>query len=409
MHARSEAEELPPRSTPDFHLSKVAIVVMATACATSVANIYYNQPLLRDFAGYFGESITRAGMVATAAQVGYGAGILVFVPLGDTHERKRIILWLIYSCMALSALAALAPTLSLLVFLQFLVGATAVSTQVLIPLAVDFSTPSERGRIVGSLMAGLLAGLLLARTVSGFIGDHLGWRAVFWIAAVLMLATGLMLQGLLPSCPPAQRVPYSRLLRSLGELVLTQPVLRRASLVSASSFAGFSAFWAVLSFLMLDRFHRGATETGLFGLIGLAGALCAPSAGRLADRIGSGRTLLITLLLSVLAFFTMWVWLTIPGLIVGVLLLDLGVQSTQVAAQSEAISLIPEARNRLNTVYMVSRFGGGALGSAVGAYTYARWGWPGACLACIGLSGIALMAQLRSLGAVRAASPEFES
>ncbi len=391
LHMPPTTAEVIPAHEPPVQLSRTAVFVMAAACATSVANIYYNQPLLQDYADYFHQSITRAGFVATAAQVGYGAGLLIFIPLGDTKERRTIVLSLAYACVVLSGLMALAPSLPILIALQFLVGLCAVSPQLLIPLAVDLSAPSERGRIVGAMMAGLLTGLLLARTVSGLVGDHLGWRAMCWIAAAVMLLTALVLQALLPVRPPTQHLPYSALMRSLWSLARTQPLLRTASAISALSFAAFCAFWAVLSFLMRDRFHLGASAAGMFGLVGLAGAMCAPLAGRLSDRRGSAFTLTLAVVLSVLAFFQMWAFLSIAGLIIGVLLLDLGAQSTQVAAQSQAISLIPEARSRLNTVYMVSRFAGGAMGSAAGAFTYARWAWQGTCILCIAFLAVALL------------------
>lgn len=364
-------------------ISRATTFVMAAACAASVANIYYNQPLLNAFAHNFGKTVTQTGLVATAAQVGYGAGLLGFVPLGDILPRKKIVVGLAYCCMALLALTALSHSLSMLIMLQFLVGLTAVSPQLLIPLAVDLTQPSERGRVVGVMMAGLLSGLLLARTVAGFVADTLGWQAMFWIAAILMLITGVTLQAMLPYRPATQHIPYSALMRSLWALVKRYPVLRSASLLSALSFASFCAFWAVLSFLMSDHFHMGATQTGSFGLVGLAGALCAPLAGRLTDRRGAAFTITIATLISAVAFIEMYLWLSVAGLILGVVLLDLGVQSTQVAAQAEVISLAPDARNRLNTVYMVCRFAGGAAGSAAGTIAYAHTGWTGTCVFCV--------------------------
>jgi predicted MFS family arabinose efflux permease len=371
----------PPQRTAV--LSRATSFAMACACATSVANVYYNQPLLSAFAKTFHTSVAQAGLVATAAQVGYAAGLLGFVPLGDVHPRKKIVVGLACCCMTLLALTASSRSLSMLVFLQFLVGVTAVSPQLLIPLAVELVGPDERGRIVGYMMAGLLTGLLLARTVSGFVADTWGWAAMFWIAAGLMLITALALQFLLPSRPAPQQLPYMTLIRSLWMLVCRYPALRSASLLSALSFASFCGFWAVLSFLMKDQFQLGATQTGYFGVVGLAGALCAPLAGRLSDRRGAVLTIAVAIVVSITAFVGMYLWLTMTGLVLGVILLDLGVQSTQVAAQVEVISLAPEARNRLNTVYMVSRFVGGAAGSAAGTVAYAHSGWEGTCFFCI--------------------------
>jgi predicted MFS family arabinose efflux permease len=381
---------------PTQPLPMLTLVVMAAACGSAAANIYYNQPLLSDFAAYFHTTTEHAGMVATAAQVGYGLGVLFFVPLGDLLERRRVLLTLAYACTLLLVGTALAPSLWLLVAAQLLVGITAMSSQLLIPLAVDLSPPAQRGRVVGILMAGLLAGLLLARTLGGIVGDHLGWRAMYWLAAGVMLINGVVLQWMLPRRAPTRRLSYARLMRSLADLFRSQPVLRTASFISATSFGAFCAFWAVLSFLMRDRFGRGATEAGLFGIVGLAGAMFAPMAGKLSDRRGPAFTLTIAMLISLVAFAQMWVWGSIAGLVVGVLLLDLGVQSTQVAAQSEVMALVPDARSRLNTIYMVARFVGGAAGSALGTAAYARAGWGGTCAVSILMLAMGTAAHLLS-------------
>lgn len=383
-------------------LPQALVWLMAVSCAVAVANVYYNQPLLHEFARYFHTSIQSAGFVATAAQVGYGVGLLFFVPLGDVLERRKVILCLSYACTILLTLGAVSTSFPLLVLAQFLIGATAVNAQLLIPLAVEMSRPDRRGHTVGSLMAGLLSGLLLARTASGYLGDRFGWRAVFWIAAGLMFLSAIALQKMLPSRPPSLKISYPKLMQSLWHLACNQPRLRAPSLIGALSFAAFCAFWAVLSFFMEQRHHLGATQTGLFGLVGLAGAMCAPLAGRLSDRKGPAFTITLALVLCIVAFVWMWIYGSIPGLIVGVLLLDLGVQSLQVAAQSEVMALIPEARNRLNTIYMVSRFGGGAMGSTIGTWAYANHGWSGTSLICIGLLVLAALVHL----ALRRALPK---
>ena len=373
----AEADIVPPHPCPA--LPEWVLYVMAAACGTAAANIYYNQPLLNDFAKQFHVDAGQACLVATASQVGYGLGMLFFVPLGDLLERRRVVLTLTYTCVALLIVTAFAPTLTTLIVAQLLVGVTAMSAQLLIPLAVDLTPAERRGHTVGVLMAGLLCGLLLARTLGGIVGDHFGWRAMFGLAAAIMLVTGIVLQLTLPHRPPSVSMRYTALMRSLIDLIRTQPTLRRSSFVSGCSFGAFVAFWTVLSFLMQDKFNRGATEAGLFGIVGLAGALAAPLAGKLSDRRGPDFTQTVAMLLSIASFALMAGWVTIPGLIVGVLLLDLGVQSVQVAAQSEVMALVPEARSRLNTVYMVSRFIGGAIGSAAGAFSYTHYGWTGAC------------------------------
>ena len=372
---------------------------MATACGVSVANIYYNQPLLGDFAAYFHVTAGRAGFIAMAAQVGYGLGLLFFVPLGDLLERRRLILILTFSSALFLVVADLSPTWSVLVMAQLLIGISAVSAQVLIPLAADLVSADQRGKLVGALMSGLLCGLLLGRVISGVVADIFGWRAVYGGAAFAMLALGAGLRSGLPHRPATGNLNYGQLMVSMLHLLRTQSPLRYASVASALSFAGFSAFWTTLSFLMAGRFHLGASAAGMFGIIGLAGAAGAPWAGKLADRKGYSFTIGLALLLCTASFVVMGLWPTLPGLIIGVLLMDLGVQSVQVAAQARVISLLPDARSRLNTVYMVARFGGGAVGSILGAWAWSWAAWPGVCSFCLGLTLAALA--IHYLGIIR--------
>ena len=366
----------------DPPLARSTLWVMSAACGVTVSNIYANQPLLNDFAAAFGAKATAAAAVATAAQVGYGTGILFLVPLGDLVERRRLVLVLTWTCAVLLVGMACAPTLAVLIGLQLLVGVSAVSSQILIPLGIDLTPPHRRGDTVGSLMAGLLAGILLARTAAGFLGDTVGWRFTYAVLAVAMGGLGFVLLAHLPHRRPSLRMPYPRLMRSLLELSRAHPPLWTASAVSGLSFAGFTAFWTTLSFLMHDHFGRGATEAGLFGVVGLAGAAAAPLAGRLSDARGPAFTVAVSLAASGVAFAVMGVHVTIASLIVGVLLMDLGVQSIQVAEQSLVMALDPSARSRINTVYMVVRFVGGAGGSVLGAAAWTRFGWAGVCVVC---------------------------
>jgi predicted MFS family arabinose efflux permease len=305
-------------------------------------------------------------------------------------ERRRLIVFMINGCAACLVAAGLAPNLPFLIIAQLLVGLSAISAQILIPLAVEMTPPKERGRLVGAIMSGVLCGILLGRVVAGFISDLCGWRTVYFAAAGSMLALGFILRSRLPHRIPSVSMSYGRLMHSMLALGRTQPALWGPALVSALSFAGFSAFWTTLSFFLADRFHLGASEAGLFGIIGLIGAAGAPWAGTLSDRKGFGFTITLSLGLSAVAFAAMDVWRTIAGLIVGVLLMDLGVQAIQVAAQASVISLLPEARSRLNTLYMVARFGGGAAGSAAGALAWSMGKWPGVCGFCLALTLVSL-------------------
>ena len=372
-------------------LPRATLWVMAAACGATVANAYYNQPLLGDFAKYFHRPAASAAMVATAAQIGYGVGLFFLVPLGDLVERRRLILIMTAGCAALLAGMAAAPTLAALILLQLLVGIAACGSQILIPLGIDLTPPDRRGDTVGTLMAGLLVGILLARTAAGFLGDAVGWRWTYAAAAGVMVVDGVVLLATLPHRPPLLRLSYPRLLHSMLHLLREHPSLWTASAVSALSFAGFTAFWTTLSFLMAARFGAGAAAAGSFGIVGVAGALAAPLVGRLSDKRGPGFTVNLALLASAAAFVLMGAWVTIAGLVIGVLLMDLGVQSIQVAEQSLVMALAPTARSRVNTLYMVARFMGGAAGSMLGALAWSRFGWVGVCGVCLIMLALAAM------------------
>jgi predicted MFS family arabinose efflux permease len=382
--ANSTSSSLPERT----------LWLMALACGISVANICYNQPLLGNFAEYFHTTPAQVGWVSMATQIGYGLGLLFFLPLGDLIERRTIVLALSYACTVSLIGTALAPSLGWLVLSNLLIGLTAMSAQILIPLAVELAPAGRQGRTVGVMMTGLLGGILLARTLAGFVGEAFGWRSMYWLAAGLMIVLVSFLKKGLPFRPPVVKLKYGQLMGSLWQVFKTQPKLWRSFAVSALTFATFTAFWTTLAFLMIEQFKQGATETGLFGIVGLVGALAAPYAGKFADKRGVTLTVSLALSVTALAFGLMWVWVTIPVLIIGVLLMDVGVQTMQVAEQGKVITLLPEARSRLNTIYMVTRFIGGAAGSLIGAFAWSHGGWPAVCASSIALIGASALIHL---------------
>lgn len=375
-------------------LAGSTLVVMSIACGVSAANIIYNQPLLGDFARDFRTDAGTAGQVSTASQVGYGLGLLFLLPLGDLVNRRRLVLLLTLGCAGLMAGTAFAASMGTLIVLHLFIGVTAMSAQILIPLAVEMSPAEKRGHTVGILMTGLLGGILLARTLSGFFSDHFGWRAMFGLAAGMMVVLAALLAAKLPHRPPSASMSYRELMRSLFVLVKTKRGIRPSTLVSALTFGSFSVFWTSLSFLMEERFHRGASEAGLFGVVGLIGALGAPLAGKISDTLGSRFLIGASLVLCIASFLLMGALVTIPMLVVGVLLLDLGVQAVQVAEQSKVIALAPEARSRVNALYMVGRFIGGAFGCFAGAYAWTHGGWTAVCAVGSGMSLLALFIHL---------------
>jgi predicted MFS family arabinose efflux permease len=366
--------------------------VMALACGIAVANIYYAQPLLDTLARYFGVGQGSAGIIITMTQLGYAAGLILLVPLGDLLERRRLITAMsLVTALSLAGIA-LSPTIEVFILTALATGVTAVVAQVLVPFAAHMASDAERGRVVGRVMTGLLLGILLARVVSGAITDLFGWRAVYWIAAGIMVLQALMLARLLPKEPPQSRMHYSRLLLSVLTLMREEPLLRRRIFYGALGFAAFSAFWTTIPFLLAQApYHYPDSMIGLFGLLGVAGALCANLAGNLHDR-GHSRsgTVLFQAMIGI-SFVLMAVFAhSLTAIIVGIILLDLGVQGNQILNQSAIYQIRPDARSRITTAYMTCYFLGGAAGSAGAAYLYQFAGWTGACAlgAMLGLIGV---------------------
>ena len=316
----------------------------------------------------------------------------MIVPLGDFFNRRNLIVVALLG-VTISLLAmAFAPSILFLAVASFIVGITTVVPQVIVPLAASLAHPHERGRVVGAIMSGLLIGILLARTVSGFIGAAFGWRTMYWVGAILMVVLALALRLLLPGEQRRPHVRYLELLRSLWELLRTEPVVREVSVFGGLMFGAFSVFWVTLVFFLgTPPYHYGSEVAGLFGLVGVVGAVAASTVGTLSDRMNPRIItgfMLAAVLLSFLAFWLTGYWLW--GLIIGVILLDLGTQGTHISNQARIYALNPAARSRLNTLYMVFYFIGGSLGSILGAYGWSIARWNGVCLVGILMVVVAL-------------------
>lgn len=388
----------PSRPTPN--LGRGFLFLLSVASAATVANLFYNQPLLAQIAAQLHVSPQAVGFVPSLCQVGYAVGLLLVVPLGDSLERRRIVLTLnVLVTFALLA-TALATNLPLLLLASLAVGATTIIPQLLIPFAAGLVPPSERGRVVGSIQGGLLIGVLLSRTISGWVGEHFGWRAMFVIAAGLMVLLWAVLFRLLPPQPPAAPTPYLPLLKSLWTLWREEPVIRLHATLGALTFAGFGAFWATLA-LQLDALpqHFGPGVAGTFGLVGVVGASVAPLVGRFADRTADRRIQIVGISAVLVAFAVFWVGgRSLLGLALGVVLLDFGAQANHVANQSRIFSLRTEAHSRVNTLYMTTYIAGGALGSYLGAVAFGRGGWHGVCAVGIGAALLGLLRVAVPLG-----------
>lgn len=354
---------------------------MAVASGIAVANLYYIQPLLADIGRAFGASPSAMGVIVMLGQFGFAIGVLLFVPLGDISDRRRMIL-LMLTGAALSLMGvAIATTYGRLGAAIFFVGLFSVSPQMFVPFAAHLAAPARRGTAVGTVMSGLVIGILVSRTASGYLGNAFGWRAMYWMASVVTLGLAIVTWLSLPQSTGSVRLSYGRLLGSMWQLIRSEPVLRESALVAAMLFGAFSAFWSMLAFrLETPPLHYGSQVAGLFGIVGIAGAAAAPIAGRLADRLNPRVNVRVALFATVFAFVLLAAaGHTIAGLVAGIIVLDAGVQAGHVTNQWRIFNLLPEARNRLNTVYMVSFFLGGAAGSVLAANAWQRWGWPGVC------------------------------
>ncbi|MDW3688538.1 MFS transporter [Cupriavidus sp. CV2] len=385
------------RSTPSNRSLRRLLRILSVIAGVAIANIYYNQPLLDSIRRTFPRDAAWIGAIPTATQIGFAIGMLLLAPLADRFDRRRLILLQIAGiCVALLVVAS-ASTLPVLIVASLAIGVLATVAQQAGPFAAELAPPEQRGHAVGIVMSGLLLGILLARTASGFVAEHFGWRAVFVAAIVSMLILGVMVVRYLPSSRPTSTLSYGQLVGSLWHLALELRGLREAALTGAALFAAFSLFWSVLSLLLARMpFSLGPQAAGLFGIVGAAGAITAPWAGKLADRRGPRAAISLAIGLVALSFVVFGVsGSSLVGLVVGVILLDVGLQVAQTPNQSRIFALRPEARSRLNAVYMVCYFAGGALGSAAGIAVWQTFGWTGVCTAGMVFCAIAAGSHLR--------------
>lgn len=389
--------DLPPSSEPSITssptLSRFTLLVMAFSAAITVANLYYNQPLLVQMMQSFHVSFAEIGWIPTVTQVGYAIGMFCLVPLGDMLERKRLIITFTSLSAITMAVIAFAPAYGMVVAASLLLGLFTMTPQLLVPFAAHLAPPGEKGKVVGTMVSGILLGILLARTISGFLGGAWGWRFMFGLAAGFLLFLTLLLNAALPTSAPTFHGRYTALLGSVIEIFRTQPVLQEASLFGGMFFGAFSLFWATLIFLMeTPQFNLGAEAVGLYGLLG-AGAVClSPLVGKISDRYNARKVTGLMFLLTILSFGIFWIGgHSLWGIAIGVLLMDLGVQSGHISNQSRIFSLLPHAQSRIQTAYMFCYFVGGALGSILGAWSWGHFGWPGVCVASILLLTIGLL------------------
>src|ERR1700733_12967404 len=370
---------------------------LGLACAVGVSTIYYNQPLLLEMSHTYGVTAGHIGFVAVATQVGYAFGLLTFVPLGDVLERRALMMRMYGAVAVALLLVAVAPGFNWLIAGSVLIGLFASVTHVALPIAPDLVSHDQRGRAIGIVMTGLLLGILLARTFAGWVSGIHGWRWVFVVAAVMNASFVPLMGRVMPKLPLKQNLRYGDAMKSLWTLFWTQPLLRESAVIGALVFASFSCFWTTLAFLLHSHYGQGAGVAGTFGVVGAAGAMVAPLAGRLADKHGARWVVSAGMALLAASYLLLWAEeaahrstvFHLAALVVGVVVLDIGAQMTQVANQTRIFGLVPSARSRLNTVYMTVYFSGAAAGSALATIAWVHWGWNGVCVLALGLIGLA--------------------
>ncbi|MER2474426.1 MFS transporter [Photorhabdus laumondii] len=374
-------------------LSPALIALIAIATGLVVASNYYAQPLLDTIALQFNLTVNEAGFIVTTAQLSYAVGLTFLVPLGDMFERRSLIVSMTILAAVGLLITATSQNIWQMLLGTALTGLFSVVAQVLVPLAATLALPHQRGKAVGTIMSGLLLGILLARTISGTMATLGGWRTVFWVASVLLVILSLTLWRYLPRYKQVTNLNYFQLLGSIVNLITTSPLLRVRAILGALTFANFSLLWTSMAFLLsAPPFNYSEGVIGLFGLVGAAGALMATQTGRLVDKGKGPLTTSISLVLLLLSWIPIGlVKESLIGFIIGVFLLDIAIQGVHVTNQSTIYRIMPEARNRLTAAYMTSYFIGGALGSLVSGYAYKHSGWYGVATAGIAICIISLI------------------
>ena len=379
-------------------LSKSNVFFMSAITGIIVANLYYCQPLVPLIADEFNVSEETAGTLTYLTQAGYAIGMFLMIPLGDKLERKKqILITTLFSIIAL-ILTATTNNFFLLQIISFLLGAASIVPQLVLPMAASLSSDEQRGKVIGTVVSGLLIGILFSRTISGFVGLWLGWRGMYWIAAIISVLLLIMVQLKLPLNKPAYIGTIKELYSSLFQLIKAQPVLREATAISSLAFAQFGAFWTTMVLLLHNQpFGYDSAVIGSFGLIGACGAFAAPLVGKIGGAGGAKKLILYGIIMTALSFVVFALSSTsVIGIIIGIVLIDLGLQTIHVSNQTRIYSLLPEARNRLNTVYMSFNFLGTAFGSAFGLYLWKYFGWIGVCVGSFGLALLSYVIFLQS-------------
>lgn len=398
MHDSTHLTDRP--AAPAF-ASRGKILMMAIIAGAVITNIYCTQPILPLIAAGLRVDVTTVDLVAAAALLGFSSGLALLLPLGDRFDRRKLVLIQIALASMFGVAAAAAPGIGSLVAASFGLGIVSCVPQQLVPFAAVMSMPSERGRNVGTVVSGIMIGILAGRTVAGVIGAAYGWRAVYGAEAAFMVPVWIAAAALLPRGVPSTHLSYGRLLASLWPLARDNRPIRESMLIQALLWACFNAFWVNLAALLASGpWHLGSAWAGGFGVVGAAGAFAASLGGNATDRIGFRQVIGASIGIVTLAYLLLLgAASSLTLLIVGVIVLDIGVQSGLVSNQTRAFAVDPKAQGRINSLYMTATFFGGAVGATLSGWLMARYGWPGIVVFGIALGTLA--AAIHWIGAHR--------
>ncbi|MDE1330423.1 MFS transporter [Vibrio aestuarianus] len=364
-------------------LSLPLLFGLSVGAGLSVASIYYSQPILELLGDEFHLSVNQAGLITTLTQIGYALGILFLVPLGDSVERKKLILIKSFLLAAVLLLCTVSSSYHVLLIVSLAIGVLATTAQDIIPATATLAEPTQRGKTVGTVMTGLLTGILLSRAFSGVVGDIWGWKTVFWLASLAMLCIGLYLTLILPKINPVSPLSYKQTMSTLIPLWKKHTKLKQASFTQCFLYVSFSAFWTTLAVFLSEHYKLGSSYAGILSFAGLAGAVAAPVSGKISDVIGPKKVISTSIIIVILSFVTMFFTqsfsrdLQLPILTICVITFDFGLNGTLIAHQSVIYGLQPEAKARLNSIFFTFNFTGMALGSAIGTYLYSQFNWIG--------------------------------
>ena len=380
-------------------IPRYLILMMAILAGVSVANLYYNQPLLELIRMDFSVTEVQANLISVITQVGYATGLFLIIPMGDLYSRRMIILISMLSAALSSAIIGFSPSLILVWIASYFLGVCSVIPQLFIPIAGQFSRPENKAQNMGYVLSGLLIGILAARVVSGYVGNWLGWRAMFFIASAVMIVSCLISIRMMPDMKPNFQGNYLSLMRSILRIIAAHPHVRLNSVRAAFGFGSMLAVWSCLAFHLAQApFHAGSNMVGMLGLCGIFGAVAASGMGKYVPRYGIGNFSITGAILQITGWIIAFFFGdSYPGLAISIILVDVGLQCQQLSNQSGCIQEIPQASNRVNTVFMTTYFIGGSLGTFLAGWGWKLAEWTGVCVMGAGMAAISLVISLTNL------------